>query len=157
MTPMQIVEILDGEQKSRFCANIIRTLPGWFGIPEANEHFVSEVASKDVFAAVVGHRAVGLIALHYHFEKTAEIWWLGVRPEHHRQGIGKQLLAAAKNRAIQKGCSAMAVATVSPRSSDEGYAKTRALYKNRDFRFLVEFNENDPANPMVWMILRLGE
>jgi len=49
----------------------------------------------------------------------------------------------------------MAVMTASPRSSDEGYARTRAFYERQGFRLLMEFNEDDPVNPMVCMVLPL--
>jgi hypothetical protein len=75
---MEIVEIVNAEQKSSAVADIIKTLPEWFGIPASNEHYIKEPTSKDVFAAYDNlNQSVGLIALRYHFQTTAEIWWDG--------------------------------------------------------------------------------
>ena len=154
---MEITEITDPERKSVACAAIMGKLPGWFGIPASNERFVNEIADKDVFTALVDHRPIGLIALRYHFQTTAEIWWLGIMPEYHRQGIGRRLFDAAKTRAAQVGCTTMAVMTVSPRNPDEGYARTREFYQSQGFRLLMEFNEDDPMNPLACMVLSLPD
>jgi GNAT superfamily N-acetyltransferase len=110
---MEVVEILDDEQKSSACADIIKTLPEWFGIPESNERYIREAASKDVFAVYDDRqRPIGMIALCYHFQTTAEIWWMGVKPEYHRRSIGKRLFEAAKSRAKENGCRTLAVMTL---------------------------------------------
>lgn len=153
---MEIVEIIGPEARSAACAAIISKLPDWFAIPAANERYIAGMASKDVFAASVNDRPIGLLALRYHFGTTAEIWWMGIVPEYHRQGIGRRLIDAAKDRAIQLGCTTMVVTTLSPRCSDKNYAGTRAFYEGQGFRLLVEFNEHDPRNPMAWMVLSLA-
>jgi ribosomal protein S18 acetylase RimI-like enzyme len=175
---MEIVEIADAEQKSSAVADIIKTLSEWFGIPASNERYIKEVVSKDAFAAyratrpasalipasnedhiieatakddLAANQPVGLIALRYHFQTTAEIWWMGVKPEFHRRGIGALLFDAAGSRAEEKGCRTLAVLTLSPRSPYEPYARTRAFYERQGFRLLIEENECDPQNPLAWM------
>jgi GNAT superfamily N-acetyltransferase len=155
---VKIVEITNAEQKSNSVADIIRTLPEWFGIPASNEHYIGEAASKDVFAAHNDlNRAVGLIALRYHFQTTAEIWWMGVKPEYHRRGIGTLLFEAARSRAKENGCRTLAVMTLSPRSADSSYARTRAFYERQGFRLFLELNETDPWNPLAWMTRKVEE
>lgn len=149
---MIMVEVTDAEQKSAACAEIIPTLPDWFGQPEANARYVLDIADKIAFAAFEGARPRGLIALKLHFGRTAEIWWLGVRPEFHRQGIGRALFSAAEQRARERRCKQMIALTVSERSDDRYYAHTRAFYEAMGFAPLVEFNENDPQNPMMCVI-----
>ncbi|HZU90963.1 MAG TPA: GNAT family N-acetyltransferase [Stellaceae bacterium] len=154
---MEIVEILNAEQKSSACADIIKTLPAWFGIPEANERYIKEAADKDVFAAYDDRRRpIGMIALRYHFQTTAEIWWMGVRPDYHRRGIGKALVEAAKSRAKKNGCRTLAVMTLSPRKPDLNYARTRAFYERQGFRLLLEVDGGDPKNPLAWMTMELN-
>ena len=175
---MEIVEIADAEQKSSAVADTIKTLPEWFGIPASNERYIKEVVSKDAFAAyhatrrasalipasnedhiieatakddLAANQPVGLIALRYHFQTTAEIWWMGVKPEFHRRGIGALLFDAAGSRAREKGCRTLAVLTLSPRNPYESYARTRAFYERQGFRLLIEENECDPQNPLAWM------
>ena len=154
---MEITEITDPERKSADCTAVIGKLGAWFGIPTSNERYVREIASKDVFAAVIDDRTIGLIALRYHFRKTAEIWWMGIIPQYHRKGIGQCLSHAARGRALQVGCTTMAVMTLSPRNPDQGYADTRAFYERQGFQLLVEFNEDDPRNPLVRMVLPLSD
>ena len=153
---MEIVEIGNEEQKSSAVSDIIKTLPEWFGIPAANAHYIKEAESKDVFAAYDDQgQAVGVIALRYHFGTTAEIWWMGVKPASHRRGVGSLLLEAAKSRAQEKECRALAVLTLSPRKPDLHYARTRAFYERYGFRWFLEVDERYPNNPLAWMIMEL--
>ena len=152
---MTVRELTDPEEKSKACEQIIRHLPDWFGMPESNKNYIKQMRDKDVFAVEKDGAAIGLIALKYHFGETAEVWWMGLLPEHHRSGLGTLLIEAAKKRAKEKNCKNLALNTLSPRSPDPYYARTRAFYDTRGFRPLVEFNEDDPDNPMMWMVLNL--
>jgi GNAT superfamily N-acetyltransferase len=153
---VKIVEIVSAEQKSKILSDILKTLPEWFGIPTSNEHYVSEAISKDVFVIYDNlDQPVGLIALRYHFQTTAEIWWMGVKPEYHRRGIGTLLFEAARSRAKENGCRSLAVMTLSPRSPYLPYARTRAFYERQGFRLLLEVNERDPQNPLAWMTMEV--
>ncbi len=152
---IQISSLAFPAEKSAACERIITRLPDWFGMPESNRVYIQDIADKDVFAAIINDMVIGLIALKYHFNKTAEIWWLGVDPDFHGQGTGNALVEQAKNHACQKGCTAMILNTVSSRSDDPYYARTRKFYEGCGFEPLFEFNETDPVNPMMWMILPL--
>lgn len=152
---VKIVELTDPQEKSNACDAIIWSLPDWFGISESNRHYIGGIADKDTFAVLDEDRIVGLIALKYHLRKTAEIWWMGLLHEYHGRGAGYAMLDVARKRAHATGCERMAVTTLSPRSDDEFYARTRAFYKKAGFEAFVEYNETDPQNPMIWMILPL--
>ena len=39
------------KQKSQAVAEIIATLPEWFGIPASNQRYIRDVGEKDAFAA----------------------------------------------------------------------------------------------------------
>jgi GNAT superfamily N-acetyltransferase len=151
---MRIVEISNAAQRSATVAKIIETLPEWFSFPEANQRYIEGAASKTVFAACDDQdQPVGAMVLRYHFETTAEIWWMGIKREYHRLGIGARLFEAAKSRARQNNCRALAVMTLSPRSPYLPYANTRAFYQRQGFRLLLEVNESDPRNPLAWMTM----
>jgi GNAT superfamily N-acetyltransferase len=153
---MRIVEISNAEQRSSAIAGIIETLPEWFAIPESNERYITGAADKAVFAACDDlDQPVGAIALRYHFLTTTEIWWMGIKPEYHRRGIGTRLFGTAKSRAKENGCRSMALMTLSPRSPHRPYAATRAFYKRLGFRLLLEVNESDPRNPLAWMTMEI--
>ncbi|HRC26297.1 MAG TPA: GNAT family N-acetyltransferase, partial [Alphaproteobacteria bacterium] len=129
-------------------------LPGWFALPDANAHYIKDIADKDVLASGTSKNVRGLIALHYHFDRNAEIWWMGVDPDFHRQGIGSYLFDAAKLHVKERGCNRMAVQTLSPRSKDKFYENTRSFYETVGFKPFVEFDETKP-NPMMWMFMDL--
>ena len=152
MDDLNIIFVDDAEEKSRICDDIIHTLPDWFGLPEANENYIRNMRKKDVFVAYAGERPVGLIALKYHFQTTTEIWWMGILPDYHRHGIGTALFEAAKQHTIGNKHQNMIVNTLSDRSDDKHYARTRAFYLRMGFEPLLEDNEEDPVNPMMWMI-----
>ena len=147
-----ITETLDAAAKSWACGEVIKTLPDWFGQPESNARYVRDIADKDVFSAFINDELAGLLALKYHFGSTAEIWWLGFKPEYHRRGIGSSLVNLAAMRAIERSCNYLAVMTISEWSDDEFYRRTRLFYQRVGFQPFVEFNETDPFNPMMWMI-----
>lgn len=148
-------EITNPVEKSLICAAITETIPDWFGIDEANAMYRSEIVDKDVFASFDGETAIGALAIHYHFDTTAEIWWMGVRASSHRQGIGSKLMDMAFERARVKLCKYLVLNTLSPKSRDLGYSATRDFYLSRGFRPLVNFNQSEQLNPMMWMIRSL--
>ena len=123
-----VVELCDDEDKARACTQITETLPEWFGQPDSNAAYAQAIRTKDAFAVRDGQVVVALLALKYHFEDVAEVWWMGIRRSHHRRGLGTKLMAAAEVRARQRGCRYMCLMTLSPRSRDPGYAATRAFY-----------------------------
>jgi GNAT superfamily N-acetyltransferase len=126
----------------------------WFGRPEANARYAQGIADRDAFAAVVDGRPLGLIALQYHFGMTCCIWWLGVRPSAHRRGIGRALVQRADHEARSRGCSHMAVETMSPRADSPEYDMTRRFYAAVGFTPFVEF-EPEPGDYMMWMFRTL--
>lgn len=152
----QIRQVQDAQEKSAICKTIIKALPAWFGISESNQSYIKNITACDVFAAYVDGHVVGAIALKYHFNKTAEIWWMGILPGQHGKGVGTKLFERARQWAVQAGSSSMIVSTLSDRSDDEHYARTREFYLKQGFKPLVEFNEDDPRNPMMWMTLSLS-
>ena len=148
--------VTDPFDKTTLCRAIIDTLPEWFGIPASNDQYVRDIAERDVWASRVAGEPIGAIALKRHFETTFEIWWLGVKPAFHRRRVGTALLGAAEGYANGKNASALIVNTLSPRSDDPFYARTRRFYRMMGFTPLFEQNEGDPRNPMMWLIKALA-
>lgn len=153
--PPIYLELKNAAAKSAACTAITQTIPEWFGITASNQMYAAQIRDKDVFAAMTKDRPDGLVALRYHFERTAEIWWMGVRAEMHRLGIGSNLMAMALKRAQDKQCHYVVLNTLSPKSPDMAYAETRLFYSAHGFEPLLNFNEDDSVNPMMWMIRRL--
>ena len=151
-----MIRRLAPDEASAACARIIDRLPDWFGLPESNAAYVAGVAECLCFGAFDADQCLGLIALRPHYGTTLEIWWMGVDPAFHRQGIGKALIAAALYHARQQGFLHMVLMTLSEESGDPGYAATRRFYLSQGFRPLVHDHMADPDNPLMWMILSLS-
>ena len=149
---MTVLHMDSSDLKSQYCAQITALLPEWFGVAEANEKYIRNIKDKEVWSYHVDDRAVGLIAVKFHFDKTAEVWWFGVEAGFHGQGIGKQLMAHAEAAAREKGCTRMVLYTLSDKSPCEHYAKTRKFYERYGFEPFIEFTEEGNDNPLQWMI-----
>lgn len=145
-----IGEIVEG--KGELCRDILEALPAWFGIPEAREEYVREVEAMPMVAVHADGRAVGFVALKHHFEHTVEVFVMGVRPEHHRQGFGRRLIQAVERHALQNGQHIITVKTLSPARENEEYAQTRAFYSALGFVAVEEFPTLwGEANPCLFM------
>ena len=83
---------------------------------------------------------------------------MGIRPEHHRHGIGRVMVAEAEAWLARRDIEYLQVKTLSPRHPDPGYGKT-AFYLAQGFRPLEElpllWSPDQPALQMIKAIPRL--
>jgi GNAT superfamily N-acetyltransferase len=148
-----VVFVEEPEARSELCREILRALPDWFGIEEAVDAYVRDVAGLPTFAA--GRE--GLLALKQHTDAAAEIYVMGVRPESHRRGLGTALLEAAEAFLREREVEYLQVKTLGPSLPDEGYAATRSFYGARGFRPLEELTAIwGEANPCLIMVKQLA-
>lgn len=150
---MWIVEEIESpDEREQICAEIIATLPHWFGIAEANASYIEGVRSKDAFVVrdTTG-TPIAMLSLNHPYPANVDIYWVGVRPDYHRKGLGKALFEAALARARELGCKTMTVETLSDKDPDAGYAKTRAFYLSMGFHPLFGLNPYGDHSPMVYM------
>jgi GNAT superfamily N-acetyltransferase len=95
MTTNAVVrELRSGEDGS--CEEILRALPEWFGIEEALVQYVRDLPGLETYGAEASSGLIGFIALRSHNRYSSEIHVIGVRPEHHKQGLGRALIAHAE-------------------------------------------------------------
>jgi GNAT superfamily N-acetyltransferase len=116
--------------------DILDSLPDWFGLPEFNARFVREAAVLPSYLAVEADdraRVVGVVLLAEHFPDAREVHLMAVRPEHHRQGVGRRLLAAVEEDLRSEGVRILEVHTLGPSYEDEEYARTREFYLAQGF------------------------
>jgi ribosomal protein S18 acetylase RimI-like enzyme len=66
--------------------------------------------------------------------ETAELTWIGVRPDFQRKGIGRRLVEAIEQELSRKGVKTLEVSTVAPTVNYEPYARTRRFYHGIGFR-----------------------
>ena len=133
-------------------AGILAALPDWFGIPDANEHYVQAAATKQSYLALVEGRTVGVALIDRHFPQTGEIHLIAVAPQAHGTGVGSALLAVIEADLVADGARLLEVKTVGASFEDEGYAATRAFYEARGFLPLEEIDGLDWEGPTLIMV-----
>ena len=144
---------MQDEGAGSICAEILATLPQWFGIPDSVSDYVTSAEALPTVVATLGGSDTGILTLRVHSPYAAEIVVMGVRPEHHRAGIGRALLGAAEAWLAARDIEFLQVKTLSPRHPDPGYAETRAFYFGCGFRPLEELPELwGPDQPALQMI-----
>jgi len=135
--------------KADLCEPVLRSLPEWFGIEEANAHYLDAIDRLPTFIAGNGEHVMGFLTIYEHFPKSAEVFVTGVLPQFHRRGLGRALLRAAETYLRKTGVEYLQVKTLSESHADEGYAQTRAFYLAMGFQPLEEiktlWNEDNPA------------
>ena len=135
------------------CRRVLATLPTWFGIAESVADYVAKADEHPTVVATVDGEDVAILTLVVHTPYAAEVYVMGVRPELHRRGIGRQMLELAEAWLRERDIEYLQVKTLSPRHPDPGYAKTRDFYFAMGFRPVEEFPELwQPENPALQMI-----
>jgi GNAT superfamily N-acetyltransferase len=144
--------VRDPEERSRICETVLRDLPDWFGVEEAVEAYIRDVADLPTFAAGDD----GFLSLELRTLFAAEVYVLGVRRQLHRRGLGSALLAAAEAFLRERGVEYLQVKTLGPSRPDPGYEATRRFYEARGFRALEEMPTLWSAdNPCLLLVKRL--
>lgn len=144
------------ESEGPLCEAILRSLPAWFGIEEAIQHYAKAIVDMETHVARCDGEIVGFITCQRHFPRAAEIHVMAVREANHRQGLGRMLVAHAEQQLAADGVEFFQVKTLAPSHPDQNYAKTRKFYKAVGFT-PFEANENiwDARNPCLIMVKRL--
>lgn len=138
------------------CERILKALPEWFGIPESNEEYLRSLPRLTTFVARLREAPVGFVALERHFPESAENHVLAVHPDHHREGIGRALLAHSEQWLRSRGVEMFHVKTLGPSDPYPPYARTRAFYAALGFRPLFETKALwGPENPALVLAKRL--
>ena len=148
---LDVLEVEDAQERSRLCESILRDLPDWFGIEEATEAYVRDVAELPTFR--IGEDA--FLSLKQHMPKAAEVYVMGVRRARHAQGLGTALLGAAEAYLRARDVEYLQVKTLGPSHPDEGYARTRSFYVARGFVPLEELHDLWEQNPCLMLVKRL--
>jgi GNAT superfamily N-acetyltransferase len=136
---------------------ILRSLPQWFGIEEATQMYIRDVAANPTFLAVdtqADNLPVGFLTLTRHSPYSAEIHVMAVLPGYHRRGVGRALNAAAEEHLRAASVRFLQVKTLSDKHPDEGYKKTRAFYLALGFVLLEEFPDLWGAHNPCWQLVK---
>jgi GNAT superfamily N-acetyltransferase len=150
---IQIKKVNDANEKSDICDSILRVLPNWFGIEESIVDYVRQVKTLPFVAAYENDTAIGFAALKPHTQYASEICVMGVLSEHHRRGIGKQLITACEQICRENEVEFLTVKTLADLRESKSYEKTRLFYLAQGFKPIEVFPTLwDETNPCLLMI-----
>jgi GNAT superfamily N-acetyltransferase len=156
VTPEAQMRVQD-HGSGEICRRVLATLPTWFGLPESVEDYVAKANEHPTVVATVNGDDIGILTMVVHTPYAAEVFVMGVRPEHHRHGVGRRMLAVAETWLRERDIEYLQVKTLSPRHPDPGYVKTREFYFAVGFRPLEEFPDLwQPENPALQMVKTLA-
>ena len=140
-------------ETSYACEPILRSLPEWFGIEEAIVHYCEVIDELPTFLARNENGVIGFLSIMQHYQQSAEVYVMGVRPEIHRQGVGKVLLEQAEEWLRSEGVAYLQVKTLGESHTDLNYGMTRSFYQEMGFVPLEEFKQIwDQHNPCLVMV-----
>jgi GNAT superfamily N-acetyltransferase len=138
------------------CERVLRALPGWFGIEEANRAYLESLSRLPGAAAEVRGEVAGFVALEESNPLSFEIHVMGVAPASHRRGIGRELVQWARDFSRGRGAHWLHVKTRGPLTPDLGYERTRAFYLAQGFEPLFETLALwGPENSALVLVMRL--
>lgn len=120
------------------CADILHSLPEWFGIEESNRAYVDSLSRMPAFVEEIDSHVVGFIALERHSDRSVEIHVMAVRRDMHRVGVGRRLVEQALEWCAQRDVRWLHVKTRGPSTPDPFYERTRAFYVAIGFDALFE-------------------
>lgn len=126
---------------------LIVRLPAWFAQPDSNRHYAEQAELLEAWTARRDGQALGLLLLKRHSDVSAEIYWLGIDPDHHRRGVGQALIAAVEVRLKQEKLKYLLVMTLHPNDPYEPYRRTRAFYERLGFELVL--SSGSPPNPLA--------
>ena len=154
--PIEVTLNQSPVRKRELQEQLTALLPQWFGKPDSNAAYAKQAEVLDGYIAMSEGAARGLLLLKQTSPISAEIFWMGVDPRHHRAGIGRALIDRACTDARSTKTKYLFVATLHPDDPYEPYQRTRRFYEAQGFRFVLE--EQFPAdaeNPLAYYIKEL--
>jgi len=112
--------------------DIAKSLPPFF--TEKGLGYISaDFHSQKGFVYRQNDKAVGFV-MYFSYQGTAEIAWMGIKPEFQGQGVGTQLLSHLKEELIKVDCSSLIVKTLDESVEYKPYEQTRAFYLKKGFK-----------------------
>lgn len=139
--------------KSGIANDILRTLPGWFGIEKAIVDYCEKVKTMEFVKIELFDMIIGFCAYKINYGINCDLVVLGIYEQFHRFGIGSRLIDFINNEMKHNEVRYMSVKTLSENHSDENYKRTRNFYIKNGFYPFEELKDLwDKDNPCLIMI-----
>jgi GNAT superfamily N-acetyltransferase len=119
--------------KRRLLERLIALLPEWFGQSDSNLRYAESAEKLQGWIASVDGADVGLVLVKHHGPLSAELYWMGVDPAHHRGGVGSALVKAVCDKLTHDGIHFLFIMTLHPDDPYEPYQRTRRFYEKLGF------------------------
>ncbi len=151
----ELVVVTDEQEKSRVCREVLEGLPEWFGIPEATEDYIKNAQHQMMVVAYQTKTldAMGFATTLLHNANAAEIAVMGVLENHHRKGIGRELVAHLEGHLKKEGIRFVTVKTLAAAHPSPEYQRTRLFYEGYGFTELEVLSDLWGAdNPCAYMV-----
>ena len=145
----------DPAANRRILETLTARLPDWFAQERSNRHYAEQAESLEAWVARIDGQAGGLLLLKRHSPVSAEIYWLGVDPDHHRRGVGRALIGAVERRLKEEKVKFLFVMTLHPQDSYEPYRRTRFFYERMGFELALSSGQGLAAaspNPLAYYL-----
>jgi ribosomal protein S18 acetylase RimI-like enzyme len=152
---VSIAEEKDPALRRRILERLTARLPEWFAQGEANRRYAEQAENLEAWVARIAGRPCGLLLLKRHSPVSAEIYWLGVDPDHHRQGIAKALIGAVEHRLEEEKIRFLFVMTLHPDDPYEPYRRTRLFYERMGFALALSSGNalaTPSSNPLAYYL-----
>ena len=134
------------------CAEILRSLPQWFGDAQAVTKYLNDLLTLDTYLAHRNSELVGFAALRQRSVGVAEIHVMGVARRERRRGVGRALLNQIVVDLLSNGVMLLVVQTLGPSEPCPAYAQTREFYEALGFLPLLEIQQHDWTDPTLIMV-----
>jgi GNAT superfamily N-acetyltransferase len=144
---VSIAQEEDPARNRRVLEALTARLPEWFAQETSNRHYAEQAEILEAWVARIDGLASGLLLLKRHSPVSAEIYWLGVDPDRHRQGIGRALIGAVERQLKEEKVKFFFVMTLHPEDPYEPYRRTRFFYERMGFELALSSGQGLAASP----------
>ena len=135
------------EEKDRAaCVAVAETLPEWFNGHARNVAIPTDLEHQRGFLAESEGRIVGFVTL-FVSDGRLNINWIAVHKDHHRRGVGGELIARAERAAGDMNIAELATWTLGDGVDYEPYERTRAFYRKCGFSVYQRSRTDNPDCP----------
>ena len=153
-----LVMLADPAHAPAQARRVLASVPEWFAIESANEHYIASTARYPTWIASdpATHEAVAFLTVMQHYAHAAEVWCMAVHRQWHRRGVGSALLSVVERQLASAGTRFLQVKTKGPSLPCREYEQTLRFYQSQGFHELEELRGIWPGIPALLLVKTLA-